>query len=128
MDSRCALPFPSNVYTVPDDSTPTGRRLNFRFDAIPMGYYGPGAAPDPWNTLDGFSPGTKILAHFPGVTPDALDGLPSSIDIERSLDDDCPTILLDADTNERVPHWVDLDATGEVDEQRAFMIRPAVRL
>ncbi len=41
-----------------------------------------------------------------------------------------PTILLNADTGELVPHWAELDEEllREADSDRAFMIRPVVRL
>lgn len=128
--SYCAAPFPSNVYTVADESTPTGRRLQLDQQLLPEDTQGRRALPDVWNQLDGFSPHLAISAHFPGFTQADLDAsnAPTAVTIERSLEDDSPTVLLDVATGERVPHWVDLDATGANDEQRMFMIRPAIRL
>jgi hypothetical protein len=128
--SYCAAPFPSNVFTVEDSSTPTGRRLQLDQALLPIDAAGLRALPDPWNELDGFSPHLAISAHFPGLTQPDLDAsnVATAVTIERSLDEDSPTVLLDVTTGERVPHWVDLDATGTNDEQRMFMIRPAIRL
>ena len=128
--SYCGAPFPSNVYTVEDANTPTGRRVQLAPELMPEDTAGLRALPDPWNQLDGFSPGSAISAHFPGLTQAGLEmsGIADAVTIERSLEDLSPTVLLDAETLERVPHWVDLDATGEKDEQRMLMIRPAVRL
>lgn len=128
--SYCAAPFPSNVYTVQDDTTPTGRRLQLASELLPTDDAGLTASPEPWNELDGFSPLVAISTHFEGLTPASLEasGVATAVTIERSLEPDSPTVLLDAQTGERVPHWVDLDATGMDDAQRLFMIRPAVRL
>ncbi len=128
--SYCAAPFPSNVYTVEDASSPTGRRVELAEALLPADLAGQSASPDPWNQLDGFSAGIAISTHFPDVTPASLtaSNVATATSIPRSLEDDSPTVLLDASTGERVPHWVDLDATGDDDAQRMFMLRPAVRL
>lgn len=126
--SHCAFPFPSNVHTVTDATSATGRRVHLLPEAMPRDSLGGHPAPDPWNRLDGFSTGMALLAHFPEVTPATLGNLASSVTIERSLEDDSPTVLIEAATGRRVPHWVDLDMTGREDDERAFMIRPAERL
>ncbi len=126
----CSAPFPSNVYTVADEATSTGRRVMLAAELLPADTAGASADPAPWNQLDGFSPGIAISAHFPDVTQETLvaGNVASATTIARSLEDDSPTVLLDVATGERVPHWVDLDATGDDDAQRLFMIRPAIRL
>ena len=126
--SYCAYPFPSNVYTVPDESSATGRRVHLLPENMPRHTLDGHPDPEPWNRLDGFSPAMAIMAQFPGLTADALGNLPSSVTIERSLDEDCPTVLLEVSTGRRVPHWVDLDMTISADDERSFMIRPAERL
>jgi len=126
--SWCGFPFPSNVYTVADDSTATGRRVQLEPDVLPLDYYGTRPLGDPWNRADGFTPGLAGLAHFPDLVPSGLDGFPTSVTIERSLEDDCPSIVLDANTGERLPHWVELDATGADDSMRTLIVRPAIRL
>lgn len=126
--SFCPLPFPSNVYTVADDATQTGRRVQLEVDAMPMDYYGGRPQADPWNRADGFTPGIAMLAHFPELVPYGLVGFPSSKDIARSMAADCPSILLDAETGERVPHFVELDATTDDPEQKLLIMHPAIRL
>jgi hypothetical protein len=76
---------------------------------------------------DGFSPGQTILTHLPGAT---ITGLPTQDTLAASVTTMSPTILLDADTGELVPHFAELDQElpTELDENRAFMIRPVVRL
>jgi hypothetical protein len=121
----CGLPFPSNVFTAADPSTPTGRRLALSDAVIPDGSNNEANPPDLWNRADGFSPGLALMAHLPGAT---IDGLATPVTIERSLADDSPTIVLDVATGERVPHWAELDMSHDQDDRRAFIVRPAVRL
>ena len=64
----CGYPFPSNVYTQPDGSTVTGRRVSFG-EQFMMGN-----AATPWDKSDGFSAGSPILAYLPGATGDEFGG------------------------------------------------------
>jgi len=121
----CAYPFPNNVYTEPDESTPTGRRVSLYAQTIPQKQGGEPVDPSPWSQSDGFSAGVAVLAYLPGAT---LEGLPHPDDIDRSLEDDCPTVLLDAETGERVPHFAELDMANAADEMRALLLRPVERL
>ncbi len=123
--SHCGFPFPSNVFTVESDTSPTGRRLLLSEPMMPLTQEGTYSLPDIFSESDGFSAGSALLAHFPTAT---ADGVADANNVERSLDDDSPTILLNAETGERVPHWAELDQTSKVDSTRTFIIRPAVRL
>jgi len=126
--TQCGFPFPSSVYLVADPTTATGKRVQFGATTLPV-YSGSGAHIDPslWHDSDGFSPGQPAITHLPGAT---VTGLPGQDSIAHSLDADSPTILLDADTGERVPHFAELDVSefNEGDADYTFMIRPAVRL
>lgn len=128
--SYCTAPFPSNVFTVEDDTSPTGRRVSLAQELFPADNMDRRPDPAPWNELDGFSPLLAISAHFPELTAASLtaSNVATATSIARSMDDDSPTVLLNAATGERVPHWVDLDATGDDDAARMMMIRPAIRL
>lgn len=121
----CGFPFPSNVFTAADAASPTGRRLALSDALIPDGRKDASGPPDPWNRSDGFSAGHALLAHLPGAT---ITGLADPLTIERSLEADSPTVLLEADTGARVPHFAELDMSHDDDTRRAFMIRPVVRL
>jgi hypothetical protein len=118
--TACALPFPSNVWTVADATTPTGRHVEFGATTLP----GP-TDPAPFRLSDGFSPGAGIMAHLPGAT---VTGLASPLTIVRSLEADSPTVLIDADTGDRVAHFSELDQSHEDDARRVLIIRPVVRL
>jgi len=123
--SYCAFPFPSNVYTVPDPSTPTGLRLSISQAMMPVSYYDVQASPEPWSTRDGFSPGLGIMVQLPNATE---TGLPTSASIELSVGDESPTVLLRADNGERVPHFSEFDKTSSDPDNVTLFIRPAVRL
>lgn len=126
--SFCPLPFPSNVYTVADASTATGRRVQLDPSAMPVGSSMKAPVPEPWNRADGFTPGIAMLAHFPGLREEGLGSYPNSVTIARSLEAGCPSVLLDAETGERVPHFVELDMTGDDDDKRMLIMHPAIRL
>jgi len=126
--SQCGFPFPSNVWLADDATKVTGKRIAFGATTLPV-VAGTGKNVDPaaWADRDGFSPGQTILTHLPGAT---VDGLPTQDTLDFSLTDDSPTIVINAETGERVPHFAELDyavATEDM-EERTFMIRPVVRL
>ena len=116
----CGYPFPSNVYSVADGSTTTGRRMSFG-DEFLRGENQAG----PWNASDGFSAGTPILAFLPGVSGAEFGG---EEDIDQSLSPSSPTIVLDVERGELVPHFAEIDVRSETAEQRSIVIRPVVRL
>jgi hypothetical protein len=131
VEERCILPYPSSYFLVPDASTATGVRLDYPADALPQNTMGVYIDPADWNTLDGFSPGPMILALFPdtGFPVDlAASNAAFHTDFARSLDPDHPTVLLDAHTGERIPHFVELDANTTDVTKRTLIIRPARRL
>ena len=120
----CAYPFPNNVFTVADESTASGRRLALSRTAMPPTNDGFQGDPEAFNDRDGFSPGGTILAHLPGAT---AAGLADSLHIGDSLEPDSRTILLDATTGQRVPHFAEIDVNAPP-EQASLMIQPAVGL
>lgn len=138
--SYCGFPYPNDHWTVADPDTPTGKRLALPEAIMPETVTGKRSDPAPFNVADGFSPGIAAMTHMPGAT---TEGLPTPDAIAESLAPDSPTVILDAETGERVPHWVDLDwyvAKGkeldrfdvqrpdaELLEEQTLMLRPAVR-
>lgn len=116
----CAFPYPSNVYTVPDDTTATGRRLQ-----VPVSVFSADPDPEPWTWSDGFSPSCAIMVLLPGATG---SGLPGHEDFDASLADGSPTVLIDAETGERIAHFSEIDNSANDPERRSLFIRPASRL
>ncbi len=120
----CGYPFPSNVYTVEDSNTVTGRRVSFGDEFLRNNDSGP------WDLSDGFSAGTPILTYLPGATDDVFGGV---TDIDQSRSTSSPTLLLDAETGELIPHFgqIDTQAITGADLQPSMvstMLRPVVRL
>ncbi|MFM8412009.1 MAG: hypothetical protein ACKOCT_17220, partial [Alphaproteobacteria bacterium] len=125
--SRCMLPLPNDFYTVADEASPTGRRVNFPRDAMPANSKGVHVDPAEWNRNDGFSPGSAVMVHFPGVDP-ASSGAASIDHIGRYLDEDAPVVEIDAETGERHPIWVEIDSNAKTDAERTLIVRQAKNL
>lgn len=126
--TACLLPFPNDYFTVPDRSSPTGKRVRFAASAMPANVQGTPIDPTEWNRQDGFSPGSPILVRVPGLDATATRIAPVT-DIGRSLAPEAPIVLLNTRTGERTPYWAELDAhaAGQPDRQ-SLIIRPAVAL
>ena len=118
----CLLPWPDNRLTVPDLSTPTGRRLAIPSDATPINVDGVALDVTDQNRGDGFSPNSMIVFAAPDVDL-AKSGVPNSTAIEDSLSSSNPISLRDLDTETDWPFW------GELDEPSGLVtLRPAVAL
>ncbi|MBT8464831.1 MAG: hypothetical protein EX268_13855 [Deltaproteobacteria bacterium] len=145
--SYCGFPYPNDYWTVADATTVTGLRLALPEVTMPSNRNGVQSTPGAFNEMDGFSPGIAAMTHFPGAT---VEGLATPNSIEDSLSPDSPTVILNAATGERLAHWVDLDEyvveaklrvdamadrpqftinreLGELRQERALMLRPAIR-
>jgi hypothetical protein len=116
--AHCGLPFPSNVWLVDG-------KVTFGATTLPQLHGTTPIDPSIFRDRDGFSPGTASLFVLPGAIP---DGLPTPDSIALSLDPSGPTVLMDAETGERIPHFVDLDSGGRTDEDTALILRPVMRL
>lgn len=122
---HCGFPFPSNVYLVADDGTPTGARVAFGETTLPEADNGVQSSPDLLNASDGFSPAAGPMVYLPTATDVGLAG-PS--EAERSLLADSLTVILDAETGERVAHFAELDHSHDEDAYRALLLRPLALL
>jgi len=127
---ECLLPFPSSRFLASDPDSATGYRVDLPADSMPDLVVGSligfltgersRLSPAPFNRNDGFSPTVQILMNFPGGVDLAksdvarLDPATGNFDM-RSLERDHPTVLLDAETGERILHFVENDdrASGE---------------
>lgn len=120
-EGLCALPFPSSFYLAEDAATPTGHRVDFALDSLPVNRDAVPLDPTLWNEKDGFSIGGPILVYFPDV---ALDGVIGHDDLGAYADADAKTVIVNAGTGERVPHFVELDMSAEDPAERLLMLRP----
>ena len=125
----CLLPFPSDVFTRPDATRATGRRIELSAQALPASRKGVRLDPQPLGRRDGFSPATPILAYFPrALGPIDPMLLPGPGRIEETLSDKSPVQLLRYDTGERVPISAELDHNASDGERQAIVIYPQLRL
>ncbi len=128
-EGRCMLPFPSDFYTVPDENSATGKRIDFRAGGMPKNRVGKSIGPEPYSAADGFSQGQGIVLKVPGLdTPEALEandfvGLDR---LSRYSEADQKAVVIDASTGERWPIWVQIDSNASTPEDTALMISPSV--
>ena len=123
----CLLPYPSDVFRVEDDSKASGWRVSVPEEAQLHDVDGGVIDMLALHPADGFSVGSQILVTFRQAIDDGAL-VRADVDPLRSLDDDSPTLLVDAETGERVMHLAELDPRAEDDADRALIVRPLVRL
>ncbi|MBK7827982.1 hypothetical protein [Nannocystis sp.] len=126
-EADCMLPYPSDWFTVPDASLPGGLRVALSPEATPKTLEGVAIDNLLAHPADGFSQHMPILALFPAGID--TTGLTFHLDGgDATLSATSPTLLLNADTGELVPHWVELDAMTDDPKKQALIVRPFVRL
>lgn len=129
----CGFPFPTDVWSVPEATSPTGLMVHFHRDRMaPMRSELVGGETVQsyqdatlFDDFDGFSPGAQMIFNFPGAT---LVGTAPVTDIARSLEADSPTVIVDAETGEHVAHFVETDLLAADVSRQMIMMRPAARL
>ena len=133
----CLLPYPNDYFTRADPTTATRLRLHINPLATPRNQAGQPIVTTAWNRLDGFSPGSPIVTHVPGMdNPAAFTNTapPTNIDIARSFDHDSPIVVIDVRTGKRWPVWSELDRSVDLNgnpppaNETALIIRPARNL
>jgi hypothetical protein len=128
----CLLPFPDNYYTVEDASTRTGLRVDLHDAAMPANEAGVPIDADPYNASDGFSPGQVITLRVAGLdTPESFaktDPIPlNQLSRNESQTSKEPIVVIDAETGERVPIWVELDSNATTPASTALLIHGATQ-
>lgn len=126
--SLCLLPFPDDYNTIADEGTETGRRVAFTDAGMPRNEAGTAIAAADYNRNDGFSPGQTIVVRVPGLdNPEALartDPVPLNR-LGRFTKGDTPIVVIDAETGERWPIWVEIDSVASTPESTALLVHPA---
>jgi hypothetical protein len=124
----CLFPFPDNLYTRPDRSTPTGLRVRLPAEAMPVNGASQRIAVGEYDRNDGFSPGSTVILHVPGLESEAAlrrTGAVSLADISRSFTRSQPIVMIDERSGARQPIWAELDATADSGAARDLLIHPA---
>jgi hypothetical protein len=119
-NAACLLPYPSSRFLEPAD-TATGYRLTFPQSGMPA-QRGQRMPIAPYLAFDGYSPTVGITMHFPGgVDPEGSNAArlleaTRTHDL-RSLDADSPSLLIDAETGERVLHFIEVEARAAINNR-----------
>ncbi len=127
----CALPYPSNFYLKDDPTTPSGKRVDFAADSLPMNRDYVQVRPQYFNEKDGFSTHGPFLVNLLDVS---LEGVQDHTNIDAYSAPDAKVLLIDTTTGERIPVWAELDNTGLANfvpqdpAERLFMIWPTRQL
>ncbi|MHB8680488.1 MAG: hypothetical protein ACYDA2_00110 [Acidimicrobiales bacterium] len=120
----CMLPFPDDYYTTPDPSTATGLHVRFPAGALPRSASGAPLDPTPYQRNDGFSPGSTIVTHVPGIDI-ARSAIATLSDIGASMAPSAPIVVLDTTIMRRVPYWAELDANDPSPTEQLLLVHPA---
>ncbi len=125
----CMVPFPDNYYTVKDNNSETGRRINFQTDGMPQNVYGRHIEAGPYNASNGFSQGATILVRIPGIESvedvTAMGGV-SIGHIGDYKKKGSRVVVIDADSGKRQPIWTEIDSNAKDPAKRLLEIHPAV--
>ncbi len=124
-DSHCMLPFPSDFFLSPDAQTATGLRVDLGPGSLPVNVDGVGMDPTTWNEKDGFSTLGALLVHLPGASTGDLIG---HEDLGAYLEADARTVIIDATTGERHPHFVEREAAAAGTGRDLLSLRPVTPL
>lgn len=119
--AECLPPFPSDLLTQADTTTPTGRRVALPDNAlnVPEGSRPIDVAP--FNRADGWPTSIPILAHLGVALRDS-----DLVDIrhpERSVDPAGPIAVFDMRTGRRVPFLSEMDANAADPARAALLVR-----
>jgi hypothetical protein len=124
----CMVPFPDDYYTTDDASTRTGKRINFKTPGMPANRNGVHPDAAGWNNNDGFSPGQSIVTRVPGIETAEDVAANDTVGLEalgRYAEGKQSIVVIDAETGERHPIWVEIDSNSEDPDKTALLIQAA---
>lgn len=125
----CLFPFPDNRFTRPDPSSHTGLRVALPANAMPINTSGQQIAVTEYDRNDGFSPGSDIVLHIPGLDNQAALSETGAVpldDMAQSFAPGQPIVVIDEATGRRQLIWSELDANATDAADTDLMIHPGV--
>ena len=123
----CFFPWPSDFFLQEDAETPSGRAVVVSGAAQVINEDGLVSDFNELHQADGFSHHPIIAMWFPeGVDTGSLVAWLD--DPSPTTRPDSPTLLLNAETGEAIPHFAELDARPSASQVAALYVRPLVRL
>lgn len=125
--SDCLLPYPSDFFRTEAPDLPSGFEIRAVGPARITSRRGASADLTAVHRIDGFSRLPVLTVSFSSGL--AAEGLPGILDPpEGSATTESRSLLMDAETGEFVPHFVDLDPLAEDPSRQAVVIHPWVAL
>ncbi len=127
----CLLPFPNNLFTRRDRSTPTGIRVNLPARAMPVNAGGERISPAEYDRNDGFSPGSAMVLHVPGLDNPAAFARTHAVGIlnmGQSFAKNQPIVVIDEVTGRRQLIYSELDANAPTPQTTNLLIVPGKEL
>ena len=125
--SPCLLPFPNNLFTKRDGSAPTGLRVHLPAKAMPVNTKGQRISVAQYDRNDGFSPGSAVIVHVPGLDNSAAftrTGAATLANMSRYAGKRQPIVIIDAQTGRRQLIWSELDANAPNRADTNLLIHP----
>ncbi|MFT5683454.1 MAG: hypothetical protein ACI8RZ_004386, partial [Myxococcota bacterium] len=110
----CALPFPSTAMMTPDDTTASGWRMAIPEAGLPVDIDGVVTDPWAWNERDGFSTWGPLVFWLAD-----LGDVPG----HEAVGEQAIVSVIDVETGESVPVWLEPDAAAEDPDQRTVAVR-----
>ena len=123
----CLFPYPDNRLTRTDRTSVTGVRVSLPSAAMPVNTKGVRVSTAPYDRNDGFSPGSTIVIHIPGLdNASALKrtGAVALTNLAQSLAKRQPIVLIDQATGQRQLLWAELDANAKGAANTDLLIHP----
>ncbi len=123
----CLFPFPDDRLTVPDRKAVTGLRVQLPQAAMPRNTGGVQMTVSPYDAADGFSPGSAIVVHVPGLdNPAAMSktGAVGLSNLGAARAKRAPIVVIDQATGRRQLIWAELDANATSPATTDLLIHP----
>ncbi len=127
----CLLPFPNDLFTKPDSTSATGRRVDLPQAAMPTNTNGVQVDVAPYNRSDGFSPGSSIIVRVPGLDNQAAFNQTDPVrltHLSQTYAPDAPIVVIDAATGQRALIWAELDSNAGDPAHTTLLIHPGKNL
>ena len=127
----CLLPFPNNLFTRRDPSSPTGLRVALPASAMPVNTKGEAISTAEYNRNDGFSPGSAMIVHVPGLDNPAAfarTGAVGLLNMRQAFAKRQPIVVIDEATGRRQLIYAQLDANAPTPQTTNLMIVPGKEL
>jgi hypothetical protein len=123
----CLLPFPNNLFTRRDRSTPTGMRVHLPIAAMPVNTKGQRIGVAEYDRNDGFSPGSAAIVHVSGLDNAkafARTGAVGLLNMAQAYAKNQPIVVIDEATGRRQLIYAQLDANATTPQATNLMVLP----